>query len=85
MYSSSILKNFMDQKGISIEKLALDLNLSEEEAKQCCNNLFEADIDVLILLADYLDISVDYLMGRIDNPDSHKKKTCKSLKRKSSQ
>ena len=74
MYSSSILKNFMDQKGISIEKLALDLNLGEEEAKQCCNNLFEADIDVLILLADYLDISVDYLMGRIDNPDSHKKK-----------
>ena len=74
MYSSSILKNFMDQKGISIEKLALDLNLSEEEAKQCCNNLFEADIDVLILLADYLDISVDYLMERIDNPDSHKKK-----------
>ena len=74
MYSSSILKNFMDQKGISIEKLALDLNLSEEEAKQCCNNLFEADIDVLILLADYLDISVDYLMGRIDNHDSHKKK-----------
>ena len=74
MYSSSILKNFMDQLGISIEKLALDLNLSEEEAKQCCNNFFEADIDVLILLADYLDISVDYLMGRIDNPDSHKKK-----------
>ena len=74
MYSSSILKNFMDQKGISIEKLALDLNLSEEEAKQCRTNLFEADIDVLILLADYLDISVDYLMGRIDNPDSHKKK-----------
>ena len=50
----------MKQKGVSIEKLALDLNLSEEEAKQCCNNLFEADIDVLILLADYLDISVDY-------------------------
>ena len=78
MYSSSILKNFMDQKGISIEKLALDLNLSEEEAKQCCNNLFEADIDILILLADYLDISVDYLMGRIDNPDSHKKKLTSS-------
>ena len=74
MYSPLRLKNFMEQKEISIEKLALDLNLSEEEAKQCCNNLFEADIDVLILLADYLDISVDYLMGRIDNPDSHKKK-----------
>ncbi len=74
MYSSSILKNFMDQKGISIEKLALDLNLSEENIRLCQNNIFNADIDVLILLADYLDISVDYLMGRIDNPDSHKKK-----------
>ena len=74
MYSSSILKNFMDQKGISIEKLALDLNLSEENIILFQNNIFNADIDVLILLADYLDISVDYLMGRIDNPDSHKKK-----------
>ena len=74
MYKSLRLKSLMKQKGVSIEKLALDLNLSEEEAKQCCNNLFEADIDVLILLADYLDISVDYLIGRIDNPDSHKKK-----------
>ena len=74
MYKSLRLKSLMKQKGVSIEKLALDLNLSEEEAKECCNNLFEADIDVLILLADYLDISVDYLMGRIDNPDSHKKK-----------
>ncbi|MFR7908425.1 MAG: helix-turn-helix domain-containing protein [Oscillospiraceae bacterium] len=74
MYSSSILKNFMDQKGISTEKLALDLNLSEENIILCQNNIFNAEIDVLILLADYLDVSVDYLMGRIDNPDSHKKK-----------
>ena len=64
----------MKQRGISIEKLALDLNLSEEEAKRCCNNLFKADIEVLKQLVDYLDVSVDYLLGRIDNPDSHKKK-----------
>ena len=63
----------MKQRGISIEKLALDLNLSEENIILFQNNIFNADIDVLILLADYLDISVDYLMGRIDNPDSHKK------------
>ena len=68
------LKSLMKQRGISIEKLALDLNLSEENIILFQNNIFNADIDVLILLADYLDISVDYLMGRIDNPDSHKKK-----------
>ena len=26
----------------------------------------------LALIADYLDCSVDYLLGRTDNPDSHK-------------
>ena len=73
MYKSLRLKSLMKQRGISIEKLALDLNLSEENIILFQNNIFNADIDVLILLADYLDISVDYLMGRIDNPDSHKK------------
>lgn len=73
MYKSLRLKSLMKQKGVSIEKLALDLNLSEEEAKRYCNNLFKADIEVLKRLVDYLDVSVDYLMCRIDNPDSHKK------------
>ena len=73
MHSSLRLKNFMEQKGISTEKLALDLNLSEENIRLYQNNIFNADIEVLIRLVDYLDVSVDYLMGRIDNPDSHKK------------
>lgn len=64
----------MKQRGISIEKLASDLNLSEENIILFQNNIFNADIDVLILLADYLDVSVDYLLGRTDNTDSHKKK-----------
>ena len=73
MYSPLRLKNFMEQKGVSMEKLALDLNLSEEEAKRYCNNLFKADVEVLKRLVNYLDVSVDYLLGRIDDPDSHKK------------
>jgi transcriptional regulator with XRE-family HTH domain len=27
----------------------------------------------LIALADYFDVSLDYLVGRCDNPNSHKK------------
>ncbi len=74
MYKSLRLKSLMKQRGISIEKLASDLNLSEENIILFQNNIFNADIDVLILLADYLDVSVDYLLGRTDNTDSHKKK-----------
>ncbi len=67
------LKNFMKQKGVSIEKLASDLNLKEEDVSQCINDIYESDVNFLLLLVDYLDVSVDYLMGRIDNPDSHKR------------
>ncbi len=28
--------------------------------------------DILSKIADYLDCSVDYLLGRTDNPNSHK-------------
>lgn len=28
--------------------------------------------DILIKLADYFDVSIDYLVGRTDNPNSHK-------------
>lgn len=30
--------------------------------------------ETLIKLADYLDCSVDYLLGRTDDPESHKKR-----------
>lgn len=28
--------------------------------------------DLLLKIADYFDCSIDYLLGRTDNPDSHK-------------
>ena len=73
MYPPLRLKNFMEQKGISTEKLASDLNLSEENIRLYQNNIFNADIKVLTLLAEYLDVSIDYLMGRTDNPILKKK------------
>ncbi len=74
MYTPLRLKNFMEQKGVSVKKLASDLNLSEEDIILCQNDIFKADIEVLISLVDYLDVSIDYLIGNTDNPDLHKKK-----------
>lgn len=30
-------------------------------------------VEVLCTIADYFDVSLDYLVGRTDNPDSHKR------------
>jgi transcriptional regulator with XRE-family HTH domain len=32
----------------------------------------EAPLSKAIILADYFDVSLDYLVGRTDNPNSHK-------------
>lgn len=29
-------------------------------------------LEKLVILAEYFDVSTDYLLGRIDNPNSHK-------------
>ncbi|MDK2889227.1 MAG: hypothetical protein PWP72_2105, partial [Thermoanaerobacter sp.] len=35
-----------------------------------CVNL--PSLDTLVALADFFDVSIDFLLGRTDNPKSHK-------------
>ncbi|MDE5648549.1 MAG: helix-turn-helix domain-containing protein [Oscillospiraceae bacterium] len=67
-YTSTRLKTLMKQRGISRQKLALDLNLKQEAIDQYQDNCYTADIDTLILFSDYFNVSVDYLLQRTDNP-----------------
>lgn len=39
----------------------------------------EPKSSVLIKIADYFDVSVDYLLGRTDDPESHKSSTNNDL------
>lgn len=48
---------------IGINRTAITLMESGERA---------ASIEVLCALADYFDVSLDFLTGRTDNPNSHK-------------
>jgi transcriptional regulator with XRE-family HTH domain len=34
--------------------------------------IMEPKISIAQALADYFDVSIDYLVGRSDNPESHK-------------
>ena len=57
---------------ISQVKLAMDLNLSQNSISRYENGEREADYDTLVAIADYFNVSVDYLLGRTDNPKMSK-------------
>lgn len=51
-------------KHISQVKMALDLNVSQNSISRYETGEREPDIQTLIKIADYLDVSLDYLLER---------------------
>lgn len=47
----------------------MDLNLNQNSISRYETGEREADYATLIALADYFHVSLDYLLGRTDNPD----------------
>ena len=58
------LKELRKMREISQLKLALDLGMSQNTVSRYENLEREADYETLIKLADYFDVSLDYLLGR---------------------
>ena len=48
--------------------LGIELNMSQNTISQYETGTREASYDTLIAIADYFDVSLDYLLGRTDNP-----------------
>ena len=46
----------------------MDLNMNQNSISRYENHEREADYETLIRLADYFNVSVDYLLERTDNP-----------------
>ena len=63
------LKDLRIKKHISQVKLAMDLNMNQNSISRYENGEREADYETLIAFADYFGVSVDYLLGRTDNPN----------------
>ena len=62
------LKQLRRQRGISQLKLAMDLGLNQNSISRYESGEREADYQTLIRLADYCNVSVDYLLERTENP-----------------
>ena len=66
------LKEIRKAKGISQLKLATDLNTNQTTISRYETGEREPGIVELIRIADYFNISVDYLLERTDDPKLHK-------------
>ena len=63
------LKEVRRSRGISQLKLAIDLNTNQKTISRYETGEREPGITELINLADYFNISIDYLLERTDNPE----------------
>ena len=66
------LKELRRSRGISQLKLAMDLSMNQNSISRYETGLRQADYATLIRLADYFDVSIDYLLERTDNPKTNR-------------
>ena len=60
------------ERGISQLKLAMDLHMNQNGISRYETGARQADYATLIAFADYFHVSIDYLLGRTDDPaDPH--------------
>ncbi len=66
------LKELRRTKRISQLKMALDLNMSQNTISRYETGEREPGISELIKIADYFKVSIDYLVGRTNDPKMYK-------------
>ena len=66
------LKELRKRKGLSQLRLATELNTTQNTISRYETGEREPGIDELIKIADYFNVSVDYLIGRTENPKMNK-------------
>ena len=72
MYNSqetaNLIKSLANLKGISISKLLLDCELNKNALYTMQSKGYFPRVEAIAKIADYLDVSVDYLLGKTDIP-----------------
>ena len=71
---SSRLKELRTNKNITMDKLGKDIGVTRATISNFENGQRKPSLDVVIKLADYFQVSIDYLVGRTDDPTFHRSK-----------
>lgn len=62
------LKFLRNKKRITQQRLAIELGINQNTLSRYETGQRQADYDTLIKIADYFNVSIDYLLERTDNP-----------------
>lgn len=69
---TEIFVQMLQTKNISAYKVAKETSISQGLMNEYKNGIKLPTLQNIIKIADYLDCSVDYLLGRTDNPEINK-------------
>ena len=62
------MRELRKTRGISQLKLAFDLSINQNTVSRYETMERQADYETLIRIADYFEVSIDYLLGRTNTP-----------------
>lgn len=68
-FFSSRLSALRKERNISTRALASEIGISQQAISQFENGATYPHVNTLTALADYFNVSLDYLCGRSDNPE----------------
>lgn len=70
--TADLIKNLAKKQKVSVSKLLSNCELNKNAIFTMQSSGYFPRVEALIKIADYLDCSVDYLLGRTDNPEVNK-------------
>lgn len=68
MMRKTRLKELREQKGVTQLRMSFELNMNQNTISRYESGVRQADYDALVAIADYFDVSIDYILYRTDNP-----------------
>lgn len=63
------IRELRRQRNITQLKMAMDLHTSQNTISRYERGERQPSVEELVKIADYFDVSVDYLLERTDNPE----------------
>ena len=66
---SAILRNFRKAQNLSLDALGKEIGISNQAVSLLEKGKRSPSFEILLALADYFNVSLDYLVGRSDNPE----------------